>query len=102
MPETGKVEPETVGPANVSVAQEISAGSSPHVRANFNSMEQHPSMRSISTALDIVDRLRGAIFWRLEGKHDIGIIAEDVAEAVRRTIADGESGEVSRPSTTAA
>jgi len=50
-----------------------------------------------SGALGIVDRLRGVSFdWKPDGKHDIGLIAEEVAEVIPEAILYDESGKNAR------
>ena len=93
MQETGKVEPVTANSEKLSAVQEIPIGTSVQARTICTSTEQHTSMHLTSGALDIVDRLRGVVFWRPEGKHDLGVIAENLADVVRGAIAHNEGGE---------
>jgi len=51
------------------------------------STERQTNIRAITAALGIVDRLRGVSFdWKLDGKHDIGLIPEEVAEVLPEAV----------------
>ena len=56
-------------------------------------MSIQTNIQAITGALGIVDRLRGVSFdWKPDGKHDIGLIAEDVAEVLPEAVAYDENG----------
>ena len=90
MQENMKVGPETITPEIVPAVQETCVRTS---WATCNSTGRQTNIQAISGALGIVDRLRGVSFdWKPDGKHDIGFIAEDVAEVLPEAVADDESG----------
>ena len=60
---------------------------------NYTSTGRQTNIQAISGALGIVDRLHGVSFdWKPDGKHDIGFIAEDVAEVLPEAVAYDENG----------
>ena len=93
MQENVKVGPETITPEIVPSVQQTCVRTSMHAWATCNSTGRQMNIQAISGALGIVDRLRGVSFdWKPDGKHDIGFIAEDVAEVLPEAVADDESG----------
>ena len=90
MQENMKVGPETITPEIVPAVQETCVRTS---WATCNSTGRQTNIQAISGALGIVDRLRGVSFdWAPDGKHDIGFIAEHVAEVLPDAVAYDESG----------
>ncbi|MCI0692015.1 tail fiber domain-containing protein [candidate division KSB1 bacterium] len=66
-------------------AKEYKIGSSRRWKTNI---------KPIEGALDKVRRLRGVSYdWRADGKHDIGLIAEEVGEVIPEIVAYEENGE---------
>ena len=69
---------------NVSAAAFLSA-SSRRWKANIN---------TIDGALDTVQQLRGVSYdWKADGKHDIGLIAEEVGTVIPEVVVYEENGE---------
>ena len=59
----------------------------------YSSKRWKTNITPIEGALDKVERLRGVSFdWREDGKHDIGLIAEEVGEVVAEVVAYEENG----------
>jgi hypothetical protein len=57
------------------------------------SLEQQTSIRPITGALDIVERLRGVFFdLKPDGNHDIGLIPEEVAQVIPEAVVYDENG----------
>ena len=51
------------------------------------------NIKPISDALDKVQRLRGVAYdWKADGKHDIGLIAEEVGEVIPEIVVYEENG----------
>ena len=91
--ENVNVGPETISPEIAPAVEQTSVGTSMHAWATCTSTEGQTNIQAISGALGIVDRLRGVSFdWKSDGKHDIGLIAEEVAEVLPEAIAYDESG----------
>ena len=81
------------GPETVPAVQQTCVRTSMHAWATCNSTGRQTNIQAISGALGIVDRLRGVSFdWKPDGKHDIGFIAEDVAEVLPEAVAYDENG----------
>ena len=84
---------ETISPETVPAAQQSCAGISTRASATCTSTGRQTNVQAISGALSAVDRLRGGSFdWNPDGKHDIGIIGEDVAEVFPESVDCDESG----------
>ena len=59
----------------------------------YSSRRWKTEIKPIDGALEKVQRLRGVSFdWRADGKHDIGLIAEEVGEVVPEVVAYEENG----------
>lgn len=59
----------------------------------YSSRRWKSDIKPLEGALDKVERLRGVSFdWREDGKHDIGLIAEEVGEVVPEVVAYEENG----------
>ena len=87
------VGPETISPETVRAVQQICVRTSTHAWATCTSTGRQTNIQAISGALGIVDRLRGVSFdWAPDGKHDIGFIAEHVAEVLPEAIVYDENG----------
>ena len=93
MQENVKVGPETISPEIVPAVEQTCLGASMHAWATCTSTGQQTNIQAISGALGIVDRLRGVSFdWAPDGRHDIGLIAEDVAELLPEAVVYDENG----------
>ena len=93
MQENVKVGPETITPEIVPSVQQTCVRTSVAAWATGTSTERQTNIQAISGALGIVDRLRGVSFdWAPDGKHDIGFIAEDVAEVLPEAVVYDENG----------
>jgi len=73
------------------------AGTSGQGRANawqtYSSRKHKTNIETITDAISKVNRLRGVYFdWKSNGKHDIGLIAEEVAEVVPEVVGCAENG----------
>lgn len=91
--ETRNVRLETINPESVPSVQQSCAGISMRASANCASTGRQTNVQAIGSALGIVDRLRGVSFdSKPDGKHDLGFIAEDVAEVLPEAVAYDESG----------
>lgn len=52
------------------------------------------NIQPIAGALDKARRLRGVTYdWKADGKHDVGLIAEEVGEVVPEVVAYEENGQ---------
>lgn len=59
----------------------------------YSSRRWKKNINSIPDALDKVEKLRGVYFdWKKNGKHDIGMIAEEVGQVVPEVVAYEENG----------
>ena len=59
----------------------------------YSSRRWKSGIKTLEGALDKVEQLRGVSFdWREDGKHDIGLIAEEVGEVVPEVVAYEENG----------
>jgi len=62
--------------------------------AGGSSRRWKTNIKSIEGALNKVARLRGVSFdWQVSGKHDIGLIAEEVGEVIPEVVAYEENGQ---------
>ena len=62
--------------------------------SNTSSRRFKSNIESVSGALGKVQRLRGVTFnWNETGKHDIGLVAEEVAEVVPEVVSYDQRGE---------
>ncbi len=88
--ETRNVRLETINPESVPSVQQSCAETSMHAAETCTS---NTNIQAIGGAIGIVGRLRGVSFdSKPDGKHNIGFIAEDVAEVSPEAIAYDESG----------
>ena len=76
-----------------------------HVIGNINangtvyssSRRWKTNIQTIERALDKVGRLRGVTYdWKSDGKHDIGLIAEEVGQVIPEVVAFEENGQDAR------
>lgn len=59
----------------------------------YSSRRWKDNIQPLERALDKVLRLRGVTFdWKADGKHDIGMIAEEVGEVIPEVVAYEENG----------
>lgn len=59
----------------------------------YSSRRWKTNIRSIEGAMEKIRRLRGVTYdWKADGKHDIGLIAEEVGEVVPEVVAYEENG----------
>ena len=59
----------------------------------YSSKRWKTNIETLKGALEKVERLRGVSFdWKADGKHDIGLIAEEVGEVVPEVVAYEENG----------
>lgn len=59
----------------------------------FSSIRYKKNVKTIDNALEKVEKLRGVEFdWKSSGKHDIGLVAEEVAEVVPEVITYEKDG----------
>jgi hypothetical protein len=59
----------------------------------YSSRRWKKNVKPIDNALQKVERLRGVTFdWKADGKHDIGLIAEEVGEVIPEVVAYEENG----------
>lgn len=93
MQENADVVPETISPETGPAVQQRCVRTSTHAWAPSTSAGRQANIQTITCALGVVERLRGVSFdWKPDGKHDIGLIAEDVAEVLPEAVAYDESG----------
>jgi len=60
----------------------------------YSSRRWKTNIKPIEGALNKVHRLRGVSYdWKADGKHDIGLIAEEVGEVIPEVVAYEENGE---------
>jgi len=81
-------------PANIVTVQQNSA-TDPLADAwtTYSSRRWKTNIAPITAALDKVQRLRGVYYdWKADGKHDIGLIAEEVGEVIPEIVAYDENG----------
>jgi len=91
---TGDVGIRTVNPTNILTIQQNSA-TDPIADAwtTYSSKRWKTNIKPIDGALDKVNRLRGVSYdWKSDGKHDIGLIAEEVGEVIPEVVAYEENG----------
>ncbi len=84
----GKVGIGMSNPTNILTVQRNSA-TDPVADAwrTYSSRRWKTNIRTISEALDKVQRLRGVYYdWKADGKHDIGLIAEEVGEVIPEVV----------------
>jgi Chaperone of endosialidase len=87
------VGPEAISPENVPAVQQTCVKTSRDVWGTRTLTGQQTNVQTINGALGIVERLRGVSFdWTPDGKHDIGFIAEEVAEVLPEAVAYDETG----------
>ena len=59
----------------------------------YSSRRLKHNIRSLNGALDKVERLRGVYFdWKTTGKHDVGLIAEEVAQVLPEVVSFETNG----------
>jgi hypothetical protein len=91
--ENVRVGPETISSETVPSVPETCVGTSMHAWATYTSTGRQTNIETLIGALGIVDRLRGVSFdWISDGKHDIGFIAEDVAQVLPEAVVYDEIG----------
>jgi len=90
----GKIGIGTANPSNILTIQQNS-DTDPIADAwtTYSSKRWKTNIKPIQGALDKVNRLRGVSYdWTADGKHDIGLIAEDVGEIIPEVVAYEENG----------
>jgi len=81
-------------PSNILTVQQNSA-TDPIADAwtTYSSRRWKTNIQPIAGALEKVQRLRGVAYdWKADGKHDIGLIAEEVGEVIPEVVAYEENG----------
>ena len=81
-------------PSNILTVQQNSA-TDPIADAwtTYSSRRWKTNIQPISGALEKVRRLRGVTYdWKADGKHDIGLIAEEVGDVIPEVVAYEENG----------
>jgi hypothetical protein len=59
----------------------------------YSSRRWKTNIQTIDNALETVQKLRGVTYdWKATGKHDIGLIAEEVGEVIPEIVAYEENG----------
>jgi hypothetical protein len=72
-------------------------GARARVWVTYSSRRLKKNIQPISNALDKVLRLRGVYFdWKEDGKHDIGLVAEEVGEVIPEAVDYEENGKDAR------
>ena len=92
---TGNIGIGDTGPDNILTVMQNSA-TDPIADAwtTYSSGRWKTNIKTIPGALDKVQLLRGVSFdWKTSGKHDIGLIAEEVAEVIPEVVAYEENGQ---------
>lgn len=96
--EGGNVGIGVAGAGNILTVQQNSA-TDPIADAwtTYSSKRWKTNIKSLEGALDKVLRLRGVSFdWQTDGKHDVGLIAEEVGQVVPEVVAYEANGEDAR------
>ena len=81
-------------PSNILTIQQ-SSSTDPVADAwtTYSSRRWKTNIKPIDNALDKVQRLQGVYYdWKADGKHDIGLIAEEVGEVIPEVVAYEENG----------
>ncbi|UCE07403.1 MAG: tail fiber domain-containing protein [bacterium] len=84
----------TTNPTDILTIQQNSA-TDPIADAwtTYSSKRWKTNIKQIDGALDKVNRLRGVCYdWKADGKHDIGLIAEEVGEVIPEVVAYEQNG----------
>ncbi|MFQ5604610.1 MAG: tail fiber domain-containing protein [bacterium] len=82
------------GPSNILTIQQNSA-TDPIADGwtTYSSRRWKTNIQTLNGALDKVKRLRGVSYdWKADGKHDIGLIAEEVGDVIPEVVAYEENG----------
>lgn len=84
----------TTNPANIlTVVQGSDTDPIADAWTTYSSRRWKTNVKQIEGALEKVQRLRGVAFdWKADGKHDIGLIAEEVGEVIPEVVAYEENG----------
>ncbi len=88
----------TTNPSNIlTVKQNSSTDPIADAWRTYSSRRWKINIQPIAGALDKVQRLRGVYYdWKVDGKHDIGLIAEEVGEVIPEVVEYEENGEDAR------
>ena len=91
---SGNVGIGTTSPGNIlTVVQNSSTDPIADAWTIYSSRRWKTNVRTLESALEKVQRLRGVSYdWKANGKHDIGLIAEEVGEVVPEVVAYEENG----------
>ncbi len=92
--EDGKVGISTKSPTNILTVVRNS-GTDPIADAwtTYSSRRWKTNIQTMTGALETVKRLRGVRFdWKKDGKHDVGLIAEEVGEIIPEVVAFEDNG----------
>ncbi len=89
-----KVGIQTTSPGNIiTVKQSSTTDPIADAWTTYSSKRWKTNIEPIGQALDKVERLNGVYYdWKENGKHDIGMIAEDVGEVIPEVVAYEENG----------
>ncbi len=84
----------TSSPTNIlSVVQSSSSDPIADAWTNYSSLRWKENIQPIDSALSMVLALRGVNFdWKADGKHDIGMIAEEVGEVIPEVVVYEDNG----------
>lgn len=91
---SGNVGIGTPSPGNIlTIVQSSTTNPIADAWTQYSSKRWKTNIRPIENALDKVIRLKGVYFdWKADGKHDIGMIAEEVGEVIPEVVAYEENG----------
>ena len=84
----------TTSPSTIfAVVQSSSTDPIADAWTEYSSRRWKTNIQPITGALDKVKALEGAYFdWKADGKHDVGMIAEDVGKVIPEVVAYEENG----------
>ena len=84
----------TVNPGNIlTVVQSSATDPIADSWTLYSSRRWKTNIQTIENALEKVQHLRGVTYdWKADGKHDIGLIAEEVGEVIPEVVAYEENG----------
>jgi hypothetical protein len=85
----------TMNPGNIlTVRQNSTTDPIADAWTTYSSRRWKTNIKPIEGALDKVQHLRGVSYdWKADGKHDIGLIAEEVGEVIPEVVAYEENGQ---------
>ena len=90
----GNVGVGTTSPGNIlTIVQGSATDPIADAWTTYSSRRWKTNIQTITGAVDKVERLRGVSFdWKADGKHDIGLIAEEAGEVIPEIVAYEENG----------